>query len=214
MIDSFEHDQSVLVKGDFLCFDGMSEADKFLMEINNSDGIKEYQDEDGAIVLANKDLDTSVETSSSKVLDTCCQRKSGKKRKMSEKMKTLSELDSARKRESNVNEKIVSTSSKKNIDYDDSAKVAKMDSYTLEDMETVLLVYTKKRTVNEMYFSLRKAYLNLKKEEITFKDYTKDLKNPNSHLMAKQVTSWLIDMKKIVIHGYSPLSANDIELLC
>ncbi|KAI5058391.1 hypothetical protein GOP47_0026561 [Adiantum capillus-veneris] len=45
MIDSFEHDQSVLVKGDFLCFDGMSKADKFLMEINNIDGIKEYQDE-------------------------------------------------------------------------------------------------------------------------------------------------------------------------
>ncbi|KAI5064148.1 hypothetical protein GOP47_0020818, partial [Adiantum capillus-veneris] len=142
------HDQSVLVKGDFLYFDGMSEADKVLMEINNIHGIKEYQDEDDAMfndellpmsytellhtgqskrVLANKDLDTSVETSSSKVID--------------------------------------------------------MDSYTLEDMEIILLVYTKKRKVNEMYFLLQKVYLNLKKEDITFKAYTKDLKNPDSHLM-------------------------------
>ncbi|MCO5565134.1 hypothetical protein L7F22_018805 [Adiantum nelumboides] len=98
-------------------------------------------------------------------------------------------------------------------DNDSFGEVLKIQSFSTEDMEPILLAYTHKKTVNDMYFSLRKMYVSFKKEESSFKNYSKGLKNPDSQSMMMQIIKWLMDRKRLVIHGCSPLSTKDIEIV-
>ncbi|MCO5553388.1 hypothetical protein L7F22_006909 [Adiantum nelumboides] len=143
-----------------------------------------------------------------------------RKRKMTEKMKSFCEFDIVRKKYVSSKEKTRSKHVKslgndvKSVENDAITEdLLDVNSYGQEVMETILLVYMKKKTVHDMYFSLQKTFLQLKKEEKSFYIFCKEFKNPNSQVMVSLITSWLIDIEKIVVHGSTHLSAKYIEII-
>ncbi|MCO5579790.1 hypothetical protein L7F22_033652 [Adiantum nelumboides] len=136
-----------------------------------------------------------------------------RKRKMTEKMKLFCELDIVCKKDVSSKEKTRSKHVKSVGNDAIPENLLDVNSYCQEDMETILLVYMKKKIVHDMYFSLRKTFLRLKKEEKSFYIFCKEFKKLNSQVMVSLITSWLIDMKKNVVHGSTSLSAKNIEII-
>ncbi|MCO5556741.1 hypothetical protein L7F22_010293 [Adiantum nelumboides] len=120
-----EGDLSNSEKESFLHFDGMSKTDKYLMHMKRFEGLQSYHEEEvdavsfdlsmsftellhsgqSKRVQATKDVSSTIEVP---VLDedASCTRKSNRKRKMTEKMRSLHELDHAHKREMSLKEKM------------------------------------------------------------------------------------------------------------
>ncbi|MCO5609470.1 hypothetical protein L7F22_063697 [Adiantum nelumboides] len=137
-----------------------------------------------------------------------CPRKSGRKRKLSEKMKKYCEVDNAHIKESNASGEVTKRSKEKSNDIE-----VDVNTLSHEDMETIVLVYSKKKTIMDMYFCLLKMYIGLKKEESSFRSYSKESKSPDSETMIKQVVMWLLHMEKVIVYGCSPISVKDIQIV-
>ncbi|MCO5605605.1 hypothetical protein L7F22_059788 [Adiantum nelumboides] len=178
------------------------ETDKFFMDIKGFEGLQQYKDEDddnldhdleisytellqnglSKRVQATKELSPRDETPMLESYEEMvCPRKSGRKRKLSEKMKKYCEVDNAHIKESNASGEVTKRSKEKSngIEVD-------VNTLSHEDMETIVLVYSKKKTIMDMYFCLRKMYIGLKKEESSFRSYSKESKSPDSETMIKQ----------------------------
>ncbi|KAI5060472.1 hypothetical protein GOP47_0024892 [Adiantum capillus-veneris] len=139
-----------------------------------------------------------------------CVKKASRKRKMTEKMKSLCELDHSRKTSSSK-EKVACK--RVNDAKNGGDEILNVHSYNEQDMKTIMLVYMQKKSVHDIYFSLRKTYVCLKKEDKSFYSFCNDSKSPSSHMMIKLISSWLVFMKKIVVKGCTSLSAKNVQLL-
>ncbi|MCO5587093.1 hypothetical protein L7F22_041039 [Adiantum nelumboides] len=205
------------------------ETDKFLMDIKGFEGLQQYKDEDddnldhdleisytellqnglSKRVQATKELSPRDETPMLESYEEMvCPRKCGRKRKLSEKMKKYCEVDNAHIKESNASREVTKRSKEKSNDIE-----VDVNTLSHEDMETIVLVYSKKKTIMDMYFCLRKMYIGLKKEESSFRSYSKESKSPDSETMIKQVVMWLLHMEKVIVHGCSPISVKDIQIV-
>ncbi|MCO5580896.1 hypothetical protein L7F22_034769 [Adiantum nelumboides] len=188
------------------------ETDKFLMDIKGFEGLQQYKDEDddnldhdleisytellqnglSKRVQATKELSPCDETPMLESYEEmACPRKSGRKRKLSEKMKKYCEVDNAHIKESNASGEVTKRSKEKSNDIE-----VDVNTLSHEDMETIVLVHSKKKTIMDMYFCLRKMYIGLKEEESSFRSYSKESKSPDSETMIKQVVMWLLHMEK------------------
>ncbi|KAI5083002.1 hypothetical protein GOP47_0002745 [Adiantum capillus-veneris] len=157
-------------KQEYTLYDGLLETDKFLMEMKSFDGLQSYEEEDvdalvgdaplsytellhtgqSKRVQANKDL-SSLDEVPKRDEEISCVKKASRKRKMTEKMKSLCELDHSRKTSSSK-EKVACK--RVNDAKNGGDEILNVHSYNEQDMETIVLVYMQKKSVHDMYFSL------------------------------------------------------------